>query len=60
MQNIVLYGELLYRELLVLPCVVLHNVYIEKVDTIPGIMDLAIDPKSNKSQDSNQIADLLD
>ena len=42
-----------------LACVVLHNICLEKGDTITREMDLAIDPKTRNRRDRATIRELL-
>ena len=42
-----------------LACVVLHNICLEKGDTIMREMDLAIDPKTGNRRDRAKIRELL-
>ena len=43
----------------ILACIILHNICLERGDTIPTKLDLTIDPLTNQKRDRNTIRDLL-
>ena len=45
---------------MVLACIVLHNICIEKGDIIPRKLDLTIDSLSNKRRERSDLRDQLD
>ena len=47
-------------KIMVLACVVLHNICIESGDLIPSKLHLISDKVTNKTRNSNDVRDLLD
>ena len=48
------------HRLMALACVVLHNICIEKHDTVPRTFNLTLDPSSQKMRRQEDIRDILD
>lgn len=52
-------GNLHETKVAALSCMVLHNICLDKKDTLPKKLDVSIDPRTNQKRDRKVICDLL-
>ena len=52
-------GNLHETKVAALSCMVLHNICLDRKDTLPKKLDVSIDPRTNQKRDRKVICDLL-